>query len=58
MNKDEAYKSFKTYEAYVSSELKAERLTREQAFRYIKEARENYRNQNYARNLERNKHAS
>jgi len=58
MTPDEAYTSYRIYEAYVESEVKAGRLSNREAARYLKEAKENYKNQNYNREMEKIKRAS
>ena len=55
MTKEEAYQSYKHYESYVDSEVKAGRLTINQAFRYLKESKYNYKNQNFNRQHDKRK---
>lgn len=53
MSEDACYKSFKAYESYVEQELKAGKLKRRQARFFLKDAKKNYKNQNYNRELEK-----
>ena len=50
LDADTLYKSYRAYEAYVEKEVKAERITNAQAYRFLKSAKENYRNQNHNKN--------
>ena len=47
LSEETLYKSYRAYEAYVEKEVKAERITTQQAYRFLKSAKENYRNQNH-----------
>ena len=52
MTEDVCYKSYKSYEGYVNQEVKAGKLSREQARSLLLDSRKNYKNQNYNRQLE------
>jgi hypothetical protein len=53
MSKEQALKSFRTYERFLEAEVKGGRVPRELASRMLKEARTNYRNLTHNRELDK-----
>jgi hypothetical protein len=53
LSEHQCYESFRAYEAHIEKEVKTGLLNGEQARSLLSQARKNYSNQNYNRNLEK-----
>lgn len=50
---EQNFKSYKAYEAYLEKEVKAGSIRKEQARLFLQQAKKNYSNNAYNRNLEK-----
>jgi len=48
----QCFQTFKAYESYIEYEVKTGKLLREQARLYLNDAKKNYKNQNYNRQVD------
>ena len=52
LSEDHLYVSYKTYEVHIARAVKDGRMSSETAYRLLNDAKKNYRNQNYNRQVE------
>nr|BDD44686.1 hypothetical protein 16 [Legionellales bacterium] len=52
MTEDQCFSTYKAYETFVEHEVRAGKLSKEQARSYLNDAKKNYRNQNYNRQVD------
>lgn len=52
LSRDDLYRSFKNYEAFVNAQARAGELDRQTAYKLVKMAKENYKNQSLNRQMD------